>query len=135
MLRSYSNFREWKGAGGKLFKGESFDVFGVHPAQFGVVEHCRRFVQTGDVEAFRQFSKSENFPVAFRRPAQQSDVVDDRIREITFGDQIFKTYRTVTFGEFGNISFGITPHYQRQMHISRDLPAECLIEQIVFGGT
>ena len=113
----------------ELVKVHSFQVFAVHPCQFLDIEDGRRFAQTSHIEVFFQFFQGEDFLCAGRAPAQQSDIVDDGFYHIAFSYQIFKGLVPVTFGQF----MVCVTHNCRQVYIYGRFPAECFVQQVIFG--
>ena len=79
-----------RGNGGELFVGHGLDVLAVEPLELVIVEHGRRLADTADVEDLAQLSEGEYLAVLLGAPAQQGDVVDDRLGQIAVVDQVLK---------------------------------------------
>ena len=112
-----------------FFEIHIFQIFAVHPCQLLDIEDGRRFAQASNIEFFFQFFQGEDFCVVGRAPTQQSDIVHDGFHYETFVHQIFEGFITMTFGQF---MCSVT-HYCRQVYIYGFFPAECIIQQVIFG--
>ena len=82
---------------GKFLGAHSLDVLAVEPAQLVVVENGRGFAYSADVKRLLKLRKGENLLIVLRTPAEQGDVIDDRLRKISVLNQIVKACRAVAF--------------------------------------
>ena len=120
------------GDGGKFLRGHILDILAVEPAELVVVKDGRRFADTGDVKRRLQLLQGEKLLIILGAPAQQGDIVDNRLRQIAVVNQIVEAGRAVTLAQLGHVAFLVLAHNQRQVNVGRNLPAEGFIEQVVF---
>ena len=87
---------------GKLLRAHSLDVFAVEPRKLVVVKNRGRLADTADIKFLFKLRKREDLAVILGAPAQQGDIVDDRLRKVTFVNKIHKACGAVTLGELGD---------------------------------
>ena len=81
------------------------------------------------IENFSQLFQRKDFAgIRTGSPAEESNVIEDRRGEIALFAQICKRGRAMTLGQL----FPVCAEDQEQRNVYRFLPAESLIEQIIF---
>ena len=120
------------GLGKERLGAELFHVFRVHPAQLVDVEHGRGLRNAGDIKNFSQLGERVEFALcvfALRAPAQKCHIIEHSLGQITLADEILIARVAVALGHF----VLCVTHDRGAVDIRRDLPAEGLVQQIVFG--
>jgi hypothetical protein len=113
----------------KLLRRHAPDVFSVDIIQFLGVKNGRGFGDIVNRKAFDHLLQGHDFPFAARTPAQKRDIVEDGLFKIAFGNQVLIRGVSVPLGELVRLVF----HHRRAVDIEGNLPAEGLVEQVVFG--
>ena len=105
------------------------DILAVHPLQLVNIENAGRVVDAVDVEGFHQFREGEELPVRAGIPADEREIVDQRLSQEPLIDIIGIIGVAVPLGEL----MGSVPHDGGQVDIGRDLPAQGGIQIVVPG--
>ena len=115
---------------GKGLGGHGADVFGVEVAQLFDVKDGGGLGDAGQVKDLLELVQGEDLLLAPGAPAQQGDVVDDRVGEEALGDQILVGGVAVALG---HLVLGVA-HDGGAVDVLGDGPAEALVQQVVLGG-
>ena len=83
---------------GKLLVGHRLDVLAVEPLELVVIEYGRRFADSRDVKDPAQLVEGKNLLIILGAPAEQGDIVDNRLGQIAVLDQILKAGGAVALG-------------------------------------
>ena len=118
---------------GKVLRRHRLDVFAVEPRQLVIVKDGRRLADAAHIKRLFQLGKGKDLPVVLGTPAEQRDIVDDRLRQIALVDQIIKAGGAVALAQLGDVAVRVLAHDQGQVDVGRNLPAEGFIEEVVFG--
>ena len=121
--------QEGQRAGAELLVRRFLDILAREPAQLGLVEDGGRLVQPREREIRFQLGEGHLFGVALGAPAEQGDVVDDRLLPVPLRDEVLVARVAVALGEL----FVRVLHDGRQVDVGGALPAELVVHQVVFG--
>ena len=106
------------------------DVLGVEVAQLLNVEDGGGLGDAGDVEDLLELVQRVDLPLPSRAPAQEGDVVDDRVGQIALGDQVLIGGVAVALGHL----VVLVAHDRGAVDVLRNRPAEALVQQVVLRG-
>ena len=113
---------------GKGLGAHGADVFGVEIFELFDIEDSRGLGDALYVEYLGKLLHGEYLALAAGTPAEQRDVVYNGVGEIALRDKIFIRGVAVALA---HLVVRIA-HDRRAVDIGRDLPAEALVQQIVF---
>ena len=128
-VRDAGLFIPGHGRGGELLRGHAADVLGVHPAQLLDVEDRGGLGEPLQREGLHQLGEREELAVVAGVPADQGDVVEQRLLEVTLFDEVAVVGVAVALGELAVLVL----HDRGQVDVDRLLPAKGLVEQVVLG--
>ena len=114
-------------------RAQAADILRVDGPQLERVEDGRRLGDAVRAPDLAQLVKGEDLLLGVftsGAPAQQADIVQDGSAQVALGAQVLIACIAVALGQ---LVLGVL-HDRRAVDIGGDLPAECLVQQVVFGG-
>ncbi len=114
----------------QLGEGQAREILRAHPGQLLEVEDRRRGVEAIDREQGDHLGPRQDLAVASRAPAEQRQVVVQRLRQDALGAELFHRGGAGALGE----ALLVGPQDQRQVAKHRHLPAQRLEKWDVLGG-
>ena len=118
------------GQAAELLRRQGADVRRVDGPQLQRVKDGRGLGNAAGVPDLDHLVQGEDLLLAFRGPAQQQQIVQHRLGQIAFGHQVLVAGIAVALGQ---LVLGVL-HDRRAVDVDGLLPAESLIQQVVFGG-
>ena len=106
------------------------DILGVEVAQLFDVEDGRGLGDAGEVKDLLELVQREDLPLAPGAPAEEGDIVDDRVGQKALGDQVLVGGVAAALGHLAVL----VAHDGRAVDILRDGPAEALVQEVVLRG-
>ena len=108
--------------------GHGLDVLAVEVRELFDIEDGRGLRNAGHIEGFCELVDREDLPFAAGRPAEERDVVHDRLREEALRDKILVGRVAVALGHF----VVRVAHDGRAVDIARHVPAETFVQKVVL---